>query len=201
MRLRAEAELANPANTKPASEQNPVESETATLQPLWNIWSDVRQVVEIFYYKQLYRTAPITVYAIVEPNAATPIPIPDPTQNPATSSASAYDDMDSIEKINAELARMERDWAETRARPFPEGIRNAFEELRVEQVKQDTEAAQSIKPISAQVQTEVKLTHTTMPTPATVQLETNSIESNVPIQTQSRVQPITTTTTTPAAFD
>ena len=120
--MRAEAELATPANVKPASEQNPVESETATLQPLWNIWSDVCQIAENHYYKQLYRTAPITIYAIVKPNTATPIPIPNPTQNPATSSTGAYDDMDSIEKINAELAHMERDWAKTRAGPFPEGV-------------------------------------------------------------------------------
>ena len=109
--------------------------------------------------------------------------------------------MDSIEKIDSELTRMEQDWAETRAGPFPEGVRNAFEELRAEQVKQDTEAAQSVEPISAQVRTEVKLTHTTMPAPAAVQLKTDSIESNVPVQTQSRVQPITTTTATPATFD
>ena len=90
-----------------------MESETAIPQPLWNIWSDVHQVAEIFYYKQLYCTALIAIYAIVEPNAATPIPIPDPTQNPATSSASADDDMDSIEKIDTKLARMEQDWAKS----------------------------------------------------------------------------------------
>ena len=68
-------------------------------------------------------------------------------------------------------------------------------------MKQDTEAVRSVEQISAQVRTEVKLTHTTMPTPATAQLETDSIESNAPVQTQSRIQPVTTTTTTPATFD
>ena len=121
MRLRAKSELATPANAKLASEQNPVESETATPQPLWNIWSDIHQVAEIFYYK-LYHTAPIAVYAIVKPNTATPIPIPNPTQNPTTSSASADDDMDSIEKIDAKPAHMEQDWAKLQLGPFSKGV-------------------------------------------------------------------------------
>ena len=55
-----------------------MESETAAQQPLWNIWSDVHQVAENYYYKQLYRTSPIAIYMIVKPNTATPIHIPSP---------------------------------------------------------------------------------------------------------------------------
>jgi hypothetical protein len=53
-RLRADAELATPSNTNPASEPNPVESKTAKPQPFWNIWSDVCQVMEHYYYKNYF---------------------------------------------------------------------------------------------------------------------------------------------------
>jgi hypothetical protein len=43
--------------------------------PLWNdTWSDVCQVADNYYCKQLSHTAPIAVYTIVEPTAATTIP-------------------------------------------------------------------------------------------------------------------------------
>ena len=98
----------------------------ATPQPLWNIWSDLRQTAENYYHKQLFRTAPIAVYAIVEPTTATS---PTPTE----------DDMNTVKKVDAELLRMEKNWAETRSGPFPEGIRNAIADLRAALEKPDSE--------------------------------------------------------------
>ena len=43
----------------------------ATPQLLWDIWSDLCQTAENYYYKQLFHTAPITVYMIIKPTAAT----------------------------------------------------------------------------------------------------------------------------------
>jgi hypothetical protein len=167
--------LSNPPATDPSAttniDTNSFDSiSTATLGTSENItpWdssSDTRQEAGNYYLKQQLRTAPIAVYAIVEPNTATHISIPNPMQNPATSSASAYDDMDSIEKIDAELARMERDWAENRAGPFPEGVRNAFEDLRAEQAKQDTKSAQAENDIR-HVTTTAAISTTTIPAPA-----------------------------------
>ena len=48
------------------------------------------------------------MYTIVKPNAAIHIPIFKPTQNPAMSSASADDDMDSIEKPTQSLLAWSR---------------------------------------------------------------------------------------------
>ena len=123
---------------------------TATPQPPWNIWTDLHQEAENYYCKQLFRTAPIAVHAIVEPNATADIAFTIPTStatDPATSSTLTDDDMDTVEKIEAKLAHMERDWAETRSGPFPEGVRNTFEDLRAEQVKQDLKAAQATNDI------------------------------------------------------
>jgi len=47
--------------------------------------------------------------------------------------------MDTVEKIDAKLARMEEYWAESRSEPFPKGVRNAIADLRASFDKQDTE--------------------------------------------------------------
>ena len=40
----------------------------------------------------------------------------------ATSPALTEDNMNTVEKVDVELLRMEKNWAETRSGPFPEGI-------------------------------------------------------------------------------
>jgi hypothetical protein len=166
----------------------------ACAPPLWDLWGDVRQAADNYYYKKLFST-PITTNAIVEPNAATHSPVPDPTQNPAMSSASADDDMDSVEKIDAELARMERDWAETRSGPFPEGVRNAFEDLRAEQAKLDTEAARSANDVR---HVTAAATTATITAPANAATTSTAI---IPAPTDTATPAIYETTTTRGRLD
>jgi hypothetical protein len=65
--------------------------------------------MENYFHKQQSRTAPITIYTVVEPPAATS---PAPTE----------DNMNMVEKIDKQLACMEQDWAESQSGPFLEGI-------------------------------------------------------------------------------
>ena len=44
------------------------------------------------------------------------------TKNTAMSSAPTEEDMNTVEKVDAQLARMEQNWAEMRSGSFPEGI-------------------------------------------------------------------------------
>jgi hypothetical protein len=88
MRLRAEAQLADPANTKPAAAEkaNPLNSDTATpsvsenatitlfLIPAPNSSINACQEADNYYIKQLVHTALITIYTIVEPTTAANIP-------------------------------------------------------------------------------------------------------------------------------
>ena len=138
-RLRADAELATPFNANPASEPNPVESETAKPQPLWDIWSDVRQVTEHYYYKKLFRAAPIAVHAIVEPNATSNIAAP--AVLATVPIWLSYDGCDTVTQVEAKLLQMEQYWAESRSEPFPESIRNAIASLRTSFGKRDVETA------------------------------------------------------------
>jgi len=151
MRLRAEAQLANPSNVKPAAAEqaNPLDSDTATPSvsenatitpfpvPAPNSSINVRQETDNYYCKLQLRTAPIAVCAIVEPTAATNIPTPTHT-DPATVPAwLANDDCDTVAKVEARLLRMEQYWAESRTGPFPESVRNAIAELRASFEKRD----------------------------------------------------------------
>ena len=166
----------------------------ATPQPLWNIWSDLRQTAENYYHKQLFRTAPIAVYAIVEPTTATS---PTPTE----------DDMNTVEKVDAELLRMEKNWAETRSGPFPEGIRNAMADLRAALEKPDSEtepaseqfeSANDVRHVTAAAITTTitapanAATTTTIPTPVTA-TTLAAFDSTPPVAT-----PLRTSTTAPA---
>ena len=100
--MRAEAQLANPSDAKPAAaEQANLDSETATLQPLWNIWSDVHQAVDNYYHKQLFHTALITIYMIVKPTTAENKPIPTHT----ITSTSATEDCDTVKKLNCYVCK------------------------------------------------------------------------------------------------
>src|SRR5882762_1441959 len=67
------------------------------------------------------------------------------TENTAASPALTEDDMNTVEKLDEKLARMEQHWAETRSGPFPEGVRNAIADLRAS-LERDTETAPTSKP-------------------------------------------------------
>jgi hypothetical protein len=122
----AEAQLANPSNVKPAAAEqaNPLDSDTATpsvsknatitlfLVPAPNSSINIHQEMDNYYCKLQLRTAPITVYPIVEPTAATNIPTPTHT-DPATVPAwLANNNCDMVTKVEARLLRMEQYWAE-----------------------------------------------------------------------------------------
>ncbi|KIM71025.1 hypothetical protein PILCRDRAFT_830561 [Piloderma croceum F 1598] len=59
--------------------------------------------------------------------------------NPATF-ALTEENMNTVEKIDTQLARMEQNWAATRSGPFPEGARNAIAKLRASLEERDTAA-------------------------------------------------------------
>jgi hypothetical protein len=64
------------------------------------------------------------------------------TENTATSTPQATnDDIDTVEKADVGLLRMEQHWAESRSGPFPEGIRDAMAHLRAELERREVEAA------------------------------------------------------------
>ena len=65
--------------------------------------------------------------------------------NPATF-ALTEENMNTVEKIDTQLARMEQNWAETRSGPFPEGVRNAIAKLRASLEEQDTETIPPLQP-------------------------------------------------------
>jgi hypothetical protein len=87
-------------------------------------------------------------------------------ENTATSSAPTEEDMNTVEKVDAQLARMEQNWAETRSGPFPEGIRNAIADLRFSLEKQDTETATASEPSDLAVDVQHVTTTTTTAIPA-----------------------------------
>ena len=58
--------------------------------------------------------------------------------NPATF-ALTEENMNTVEKIDAQLARMEQNWAKTRSSPFPERAQNAIAKLRASLEERDTE--------------------------------------------------------------
>jgi hypothetical protein len=102
----------------------------ASAPPLWNdIWSDARQVAENYYIKHLFCTAPITVYAIVEPTAATNNPLTMQTDTATVLAWLANDHCNTVAKVEARLLRMEWNWAESQMGLFPESVQNAIAAL------------------------------------------------------------------------
>ena len=83
----------------------------ASAPPNWDQWGDVRQAADNYYCKQLFRTAPITVYAIVEPNATSNTAVPAVLATVPTWLAN--DDCDTVAKVEAKLLRMQEYWAES----------------------------------------------------------------------------------------
>ena len=58
---------------------------------------------------------------IAKPTATAPTAVPTCSNtNPAASSTLTEEDMNMVEKIDAQLTRMELNWAQTRSGPFPE---------------------------------------------------------------------------------
>jgi len=89
----------------------------APIQQLQFSTEDTTQTAQNFYIWQLYRNiTPAPIYTVTEP----------PT---TTSPAITEDDMNTVEKIDTKLARMEQHWAKTRSGPFPEGVRNVIADL------------------------------------------------------------------------
>ena len=81
---------------------------------------------------------------IVKPTATAPTAVPTcSNKNPATSSTLTEEDMNTVEKIDAQLARMELNWAQTRSGPFPERARKAIAKLRA---SLETETAPASEP-------------------------------------------------------
>jgi len=85
----------------------------ATPQPPGNLWTDLCQEAENNYLKQQLRTAPIAVYTIVEPTAATTIPPTTQTDAATVPAWLADDDCDTVAKVKARLLGMEQNWAES----------------------------------------------------------------------------------------
>ena len=69
------------------------------------------------------RTGPETKPAAVAATTATP------TYTKPTTSALTEENMNTVEKIDTQLTRMELNWAQTRSGPFPERARNAIAKL------------------------------------------------------------------------
>jgi hypothetical protein len=120
----------------------------ASAPPLWNdTWSDARQVAENYYIKHLFRTAPIAVYAIVEPTTTANHTTSAPPLTPALiltpmhtdTATSPAKDCDTVEKVDVKLLRMQEYWAESRSEPFPQGIQDTIADLRAALEKQNKE--------------------------------------------------------------
>jgi hypothetical protein len=141
-------------------------------------------------------------------------------ENTATSSAPTEEDMNTVEKVDAQLACMEQNWAETRSGPFPEGIRNAIADLRFSLEKQDTETATASEPsdLAVDVRHVTTTTMTAIPAPANTAIpaiykapktperldcatdarHVTVAPAPVQIQTEVKLTPIPTSTPTPA---
>ena len=86
------------------------------------------------------RTGPETKPAAVAATTATPT-----YTNPITS-ALTEENMNTVEKIDAQLARMELNWAQTRSGPFPERTRNTIVKLQASLEEQDMETIPPSQP-------------------------------------------------------
>jgi hypothetical protein len=93
--------------------------------------------------------------------------------------------MNTVEKINTQLARMEQNWAETQSGPFPEGVQNAIAKLRASLEEQDRETI----PPSQLADPAVDVRHVT----------TTTTTTSAPANTAA--QRIYETTTTPEWLD
>ena len=100
----------------------------------------------------------------------------------ATLPAPTEEDMNTVRKIDAQLAYMEQNWAETQSGPFPEGIRNAIADLRASLEKRDTDAAPASEPpdLAGDVRNVTAAHMTASPTVITNSPTTATIVSNMP---------------------
>lgn len=101
------------------------------------------------------------------------------TENTATSPELTEEDVNTVEKLDEKLARMEQHWAETQSGPFPEGVRNAIADLRVS-LERDTETA----PTSETAATPERLD------------QALDVRHVTPVPARSEVEQTTTTTAT-----
>ena len=67
-------------------------------------------------------------------------------KNPAALLALTEEDLNTTEKIDTQLARMELNWAQTRSGPFPERVRSALAKLRASLEELDTETISPSRP-------------------------------------------------------
>jgi hypothetical protein len=106
-----------------------------------------------------------------------------PTYTKPTTSTLMEDDMNTVEKVDMQLACMEQNLAKTRSSPFPERARNAIVKLRASLEELDTETISPSQPTDPAVDVHHISTTTSLPTPANTATTTTT----------------TTTTSTPAA--
>jgi hypothetical protein len=111
------------------------------------------------------------------------------------------ENMNTVEKIDAQLARMEQNWAQTRSGPFPERAQNAIARLRASLEEQDTETIPLSQPAPA-VDVRHVSTTTSLPTPAnTATPTTTTTTTNIPAPANTAIPAIHETTTTREQLD
>ena len=80
---------------------------------LWDSLSNVCQEAGNHFHKQQLRTAPITIYPIVEPTTTANQSAPEYTETITLPAQLARDNGDTVEQVDAKLLRMEQYWAES----------------------------------------------------------------------------------------
>jgi hypothetical protein len=139
-----------------------------------NIWKNAARKVRAREKRAATHSATTTTATATTPAAAAAVTTfstatVTAAENTATSSALTEDDMNTVEKVDAKLARMEEYWAESRSEPFPEGVRNAIAALKAS-LERDTEIAPASEPSDL-----ADVRHVTTTTAATAANSNNTI--------------------------
>jgi hypothetical protein len=144
------------------------------------------------------QTGPETKPAAIAATTTTPT-----HTNPAIF-ALTEENMNTVEKIDAQLARMERNWAKTRSGPFPERARNAIAKLRASLEEQDTETIPPSQPADLVVDVRHVTTTTITTLPAPTNTATPAIyetTTTIPAHNNTSVPATSETTATPERLD
>ena len=110
-----------------------------------------------------------------------------PAYTKPTISALTEENMNTVEKIDAQLARMEQNWAKTRSGPFPERTRNTIVKLRASLEEPDTETVPPSHPADPAIDVRhVSTTTTSLSAPAyTATPTTTTTDSNTAASTET----------------
>ena len=108
------------------------------------------------------------------------------------------ENMNTVEKINIQLARMELNWAQTRSGPFPERARTAIAKLQASLEEQDTGVTPLLYP--ADPMADLSRVTTTTPAPTntattTTTFTTTTTNTNIPTPTNTAPTTYKTKTT------